>query len=507
VIGTPELWTTVAVMGPLVAAMLSLGGGRRSIRAGLALGCLSALTAAAALVLHVLDHGVSRHLLGGWGRPLGIELHVDGLAAGMLAMSALVGTAVSYYAVSYFGDAADPDVHQSPAGRGARFFAPLWLFLWASLNGVYLSGDLFNLYVMLEILGLAAAALVTLAVTAKATQAGMRYLVISLAGSMLFLLGVALLYIGYGTLSLEELGALEPSGALAGWALAAMTVGLAAKTALFPLHAWLPPAHGGAPAPGSAILSALVVKASFYIILRLWMFVFGLGLPGAEAHGALVVMGLLGAGAIVWGSLLALRQVSLKRLIAYSTVAQLGYLFVMFPLLPDLGNPGDGATWNVDAWNGGIYHAFAHAFAKGAMFLAAGSMSYAVADDAIESISGVAHRLPMSFFAFGLGGLSLAGIPPSGGFVAKWLLLSAALQSDQWLWAGVVAVGGLLTLAYVLMVARYALEVKEVPEGFRTVPRRMEWAAMVLAVMAVAMGVRAVEILELLSVGGFAPWR
>jgi multicomponent Na+:H+ antiporter subunit D len=199
--------------------------------------------------------------------------------------------------------------------------------------------------------------------------------------------------------------------------------------------------------------------------------------------------------------------VSLKRLIAYSTVAQLGYLFVMLPLLPEVGNPVEGSTWNADAWNGGIYHALSHALAKAAMFLAAGSMSYAVADDAIESISGVARRLPMSFLAFGLGGLSLAGVPPSGGFVAKWLLLNAALDSGQWFWATVVAVGGLLTLAYVLMVARYALEVKPVPTGFRPVPRRMEWAAMALALLAVLLGVRAVEILDVLSVGGFLPWR
>jgi multicomponent Na+:H+ antiporter subunit D len=499
-----ELWSTLAVMGPLVAALLSLGGGRRSIRLGLGLGSATALTSSLGLYLTVMDQGVVRHALGGWGRPLGIELHLDGLATLMVAMTAVVGSAVSLYAVSYFGDAADPRVRQSPAGRGARFFAPLWLFLWSSLNGVFLSGDLFNLYVMLEILGLAAAAIVTLAVTGKATQAGMRYLLISLTGSMLFLLGVALLYLGYGTLSLEELASMEPSGPLAAWALAAMTAGLAAKTALFPLHAWLPPAHAGAPAPGSALLSALVVKASFYIIIRLWFYVYGLGVPGAETERALLIMGLLGAGAILWGSILALRQVSLKRLIAYSTVAQLGYLFVMFPLLPELGAP---EIWNANAWNGGMVHALSHALAKAAMFLAAGSMSYAVSDDAIDSISGVAHRLPMSFLAFGLGGLSLAGIPPSGGFAAKWLLLTAALESGQWFWAGLIAVGGLLTLAYVLMVARFALQVKESPEEFRNVPRRMEWAAMILAGLAVLLGLRAVEILELLAIGGIGPWR
>ncbi len=140
------------------------------------------------------------------------------------------------------------------------------------------------------------------------------------------------------------------------------------------------------------------------------------------------------------------------------------------------------------------------------MFLAAGNMTYAVADDAIESISGVARRLPMSLLAFGLGGLSLAGVPPSGGFLAKWLLLGAALEEGRWIWAVVIAVGGLLTLAYVLMVAREAFDAPEDPGDFRAVPSRMEWAALALALLAVLLGFRGVEIMELLQVGGAGPW-
>jgi formate hydrogenlyase subunit 3/multisubunit Na+/H+ antiporter MnhD subunit len=382
----------------------------------------------------------------------------------------------------------------------------LSLFLWAGLNGVFLSGDLFNLYVMLEIVGLSAAALVTLAVTAKATEAGMRYLFVSLSGSMLFLAGIAILYLAQGTLSLEQLAEARPSGLASAAALALMTAGLAAKTALFPLHAWLPPAHAAAPAPASAILSALVVKSAFYVVVRLWLFVFGLTRPGAEAQGALVLMGTLGAGAIVWGSVMALRQVSLKRLIAYSTVAQLGYLFVMFPLLTQPSAGAAPGVWSFDAWSGGIYHALCHGLAKAAMFLPAGNMTYAVADDAIESISGVARKLPMSLLAFGLGGLSLAGVPPSGGFLAKWLMLGAALESGRWIWAVVIAVGGLLTVAYVLMVAREAFDAPEDPGDFRSVPARMEWTALALALLAVLLGLRGVEIMELLGVGGAGPW-
>jgi len=501
-----EVWTTLVIVAPLAGALLSLRGGRWAILAGLMVGASGALLGSAALARIVYADGPVRHLLGGWGRPLGIELLADGLSVVFLALTAVVGTAVSLYASVYFGDIAPPGGPRSPAARGARFFAPLSLFLWAGVNGAYLSNDLFNLYVMLEIVGLSATALVTLAVTAKATEAGMRYLLVSLSGSMLFLLGIAILYIAHGTLSLEELAALGPSGPGASVALAVMTVGLAAKTALFPLHAWLPPAHAAAPAPASAILSALVVKVSFFILARLWLWVYGATLPGSGAGAALQVLGVLGAAAVVWGSVLALRQTSLKRLIAYSTVAQLGYLFVMFPLLVPAGGDAGTEAWRADAWGGGIYHALSHGLAKAAMFLAAGNMSYAVAGDAIRSISGVARRLPMSLLAFGLAGLSLAGIPPSGGFIAKWLLLSAALETGRWPWAVVIAGGGLLTLAYVLIVARQAFHDADAPQDFRAVPKRMEWTAVALALMAVLLGVRAVEVLELLSAGS-APWR
>lgn len=489
------LWSAVAVMGPLLAGILALRGHPANLRAGLALGTATALGSVVGLWLAMAEDGPGYHSLGGWGAPLGIELRIDGLAVAMLAVTAVVGTAVGVYATGYFGDISHLEVRESPAGRGARYFAPLWLFLWAALNGIYLSGDLFNLYVSLEILGLSAAALVTLAVTSRSTVAGMRYLLISLVGSMLFLLGVALLYTSEGTLSLRVLTAAPLDGALPILALGVMTAGLAAKTALVPLHGWLPPAHAAAPAPASAVLSALVVKGSFYILLRLWGQVFA---PGVE--DGRMVLGILGGIAILWGSVLALRQVSLKRLIAYSTVAQLGYLFVLFPLLFEASG-----EWSRDAWTGGVYHLLGHALAKAAMFLAAGSMTYAVARDDIPSIAGVAHRLPMTFLAFGLGGLSLAGIPPTAGFVAKWLLLRAALDQGQWGWALVMAIGGLLTVAYVLMVLRYAAQSAEGPGEFRPVPRRMEWAAMSLALVAVALGFRATEILSLVEPAGLLP--
>ncbi len=487
----PVVWISLLVFGPLVAALLALEGRPRFIRFGLALGSGASLVGSAGLWWTVAGSGPVRHALGGWSAPLGIELRADGLSVGMLALTAVVGSAVSLYSTAYFGSLSEVRASPPAKHRATRFFAPLWLLLWPSLNGIYLSGDLFNLYVTLEILGLTAAAMVTLAATSRASTAAMRYLVLSLMGSLLFLSGVALLYVTYGALSLEALAAASSTELLPAVALAVMTVGLAVKTALFPFHGWLPPAHASAPAPGSALLSALVVKASFYILLRLWVDVYG-----DPTAAGLLVLGLLGAAAILWGSILALRQVSLKQLVAYSTVAQLGYLFVMFPLLwPQTGG------WGAEAWAGGLLHGLSHGVAKAAMFLAAGCITYAVARDDLPSLSGLAHRLPVSFFAFGVAGMGLAGIPPSGGFVAKWLMLRSAAGTGQWGWVLVIGVGGVLTAAYVLLVIRSGLGRSEADEPVRPVPRRMEWTALGLALLGVVMGLWPNEILALLEVG------
>ena len=185
---------------------------------------------------------------------------------------------------------------------------------------------------------------------------------------MLYLLGAALLYGAYGTLDIVLLSARIRPSPIAWAAATLMTVGLLAKTALFPLHLWLPPAHAGAPAPASAVLSALVVKGSFILVVRLWFDV----MPGLLTGAAAQILAALGAAAIVFGSVLALRQARLKMLIAYSTVAQIGYLFLMFPLA------GGRRRLRLGAWTGGILQAISHACAKAAMFMAAGLIAEAL---------------------------------------------------------------------------------------------------------------------------------
>jgi formate hydrogenlyase subunit 3/multisubunit Na+/H+ antiporter MnhD subunit len=420
-------WLALAIALPLIGATLAAALPSRAGAVGLFAG---ALTTAAALMTAYLvaEAGPLRSDLGGWGAPLGIALAADGLSAVLLAMANLVSLGISVYALDYF------------AAGSRRHFWPLWLLLWASLNGLFLAADLFNLYVTLELLGISAAALGALTGRREAVAANLRYLLVGLLGSMTYLLGVALVYTGAGALDLGLAAASLASGPLAWAAFALMVGGLLLKAALFPLHFWLPPAHAQAPAPVSAALSALVVKAAVYLVLRLWLDLFG---PVA-GPGAAVLLGVLGSGAVVWGSWRAFRAERLKLLAAYSTVAQVGYLFLFFPLMTAAGPPEQQRLLGAL-----VLLALTHGFAKAGLFLAAGLLQKSAGHDRIDELGPAIQSLPAVAFALGLAGVALIGLPPSGTFTAKWILLAESVGSGQWWWVLVVAVGTLLASAYV----------------------------------------------------------
>jgi multicomponent Na+:H+ antiporter subunit D len=494
-------WTVII---PLTGAALTFLLGRRFTAP---IGLLTAgatLVAAGALVFGVWTEGALRHDLGGWGAPLGIDLIADGLSAVMIIMTAVVGALVSWYGWSYFGKSTEDEADERSRWSPRDSFWPLWLFLWTALNVIFLSGDIFNIYVGLELMGLAAVALVILAKERAALVAGMRYFLAALIGSLAYLMGVALIYATTSTLEIGLAGARLESETITWAAFALMTAGLMLKTALFPLHFWLPPAHASAPAPVSAILSALVIKASFYLVLRFWIDLF----PELSTRMTAQFIGLLGSAAIVWGSIQAIRQTRLKLLIAYSTVAQVGYLCLLFPLLlPSEGMVADGLVWNFTAFDGGIYQALSHALAKAAMFMAAGTIIYSMGQvDQMPQMGGVAGALPVTTFAFGLAGVSLMGLPPSGGFVAKWLLLNGAVDTGQWWWAAIILLGGLLAAVYVFLFLGQAFRPADEGVTFQPVPRGMELSALLLAIGSLLLGLRATEILELLRIGiGPAP--
>lgn len=414
---------------------------------------------------------------GGWDAPLGITLRNDGLALVMLAVTAGVGFIISSYATAYFSTRRhDPD--------RARYFWPLWLFLWGGCNALFISGDLFNLYVTLELVTLASVTLVALEGGAKASNAALRYLFIGLIGSLAYLLGVAILYGTYATVDLNLLAEVVTNTRLNHAAMALMVTGLLLKSALFPMHFWLPQAHAMAPAPVSALLSALIIKTAFIVLLRLWFMVFPALEPVAIGH----LLGLLGSGAIVWGSLMALRQERLKLLIAYSTVAQVGYLFLVFPLARDEAAAA--------AWAGCVLFILAHACGKAAMFLVAGTIHHTAGHDRISQLAGAGGPVGVLVVVFALAAVTIIGLPPSGGFFAKWLLISAALATGQWSYLLVMLIGSLLAAAYIVRVLSWAfLDIKR--SHYPAIPWVMKWPPMLLAVISLIFGLIAYHPLQL----------
>ncbi len=469
-------WEVLMIMLPLVGALLSFMFHRNAVVIGIVT-ALTIVISTAGLTNTLVSAGEQQHLVGGWGAPLGIRLRADGLSMLMLWMATIVGLGVSLYSVGWFRN----DLQKR------TIFWPLFLLMWTALNALFLSADLFNLYVTLELLGLSAVALAALAGGADALVGAMRYLLVSLLGSLLYLLGVAMLYHAYGSVDIALVAErLTPSEA--SWsALALITAGLLLKTALFPMHFWLPPAHASAPVPVSALLSALVIKATFYLMLRLWLELFD-----AVADNLDTLFGLLGAAAVLWGSLQALRQTRLKLLIAYSTVAQIGYLFVAFPLAGAAGS---------SAWNGMIYLALSHALAKAAMFMAAGNLLRHAGHDRIGELDLVTQRLPLSVAAFALGGMSIMGLPPSGGFIAKWWLLEAALGQGMWGWALILILGGILAAAYVFKVVGFAFTKAKAPHEACAVPLSMEWTALMLALGSLLLGLFVLPPITILGIG------
>lgn len=421
--------------------------------------------------------------LADWAIPLGIELRVDAMSAVFLALTAAVGAAISVYAL-------DDRV------TGGRFFWPLWLALWAGLNAVYVSGDLFNIYVALELLTLAAVSLVALGGRSAAAPA-LRYLFIAVVGSLLFLLAVALLYGQTGTLDLQMVAERAESGTVLAAALALAAVGLATKMALFPGHTWLPVAHPAAPAAVSAALSALVVKASLYVIWRLWS---TLGTVEPAATTLASGIGVLGAVAVFFGGAMALRRRKLKQIIAYSTIAQVGYLAVVLALVTS-SVPPEAA---VAGWTGGLLLVLAHGVAKAAMFMAAGTLTIAYGSDRLSRLTGAVSAQPLAVSALAIGGISLAGLPPTFGFVAKWHLLSSAVGSGQWWWIPVLLVGGLLTFAYTAKMIRATFnpipEEQTVPR-VTTVPMLLSVVPFVLALASVVLGFFAADVVGAIASG------
>lgn len=446
-------------------------------------GLLLTLSVNVLLAINDTSTPIIRYAFAGWSQPLGIELQVYSFTALMVTLASLLVFVLSIYSSVYF----------TSRDKSARFW-PLWWMLVAGLNALFLSSDIFNIYVAFELIGLSAVALIAIENNKAALTAALRYLLVSLLGSLCFLLAVALLYREYGTLDLVQLASLATDSTSSTAALLLITVGLSLKTALFPLHFWLPAAHASASAPVSAVLSALVVKGSFYLIVRFWLDI----LAPAASDSGLIMLGVFGAGAIIWGSTQALFASRLKVMVAYSTVAQIGYLFLLFPLM--VGNAQVNAFEGAAA--GAItYLIVAHATAKSAMFMAAGNIMRIAGHDNIKQLKGLVRSSPLSVFTFAIAGASLIGLPPSAGFIAKWLLLRSSIDSGQWWWVIIILSGGLLAAAYVFKFLNLAFAKYDDSAGTSTLIHKispiMPLCAFALALLTIVLGFNAQWLLDI----------
>ncbi|MCE8016173.1 NADH-ubiquinone oxidoreductase [Halomonas sp. MCCC 1A17488] len=417
-----------------------------------------------------------------------LHWRLNGLTLVLLLLTQAIVLASALYAPSYLREMAQA------SRRGQAGFWPLLGVLAASLSLIWVAADLLLLYIGLEVMGLAVVGLLLLPGKADALVAGLRYLLLALVGSLAYLLGSALLLGAWGRLDLAGLAEAAEPGALPWVAVALLSAGLLLKAAVFPLHAWLVPVHGAAWIPISALHAGLVVKASFFIALQLWLVL----VPAAASAAALI--GVMAAGAVTWGGVMAWRAATLKEVVAWSTVSQLGYLLLAFPLLV-----GSGKAVAALAWDGTWLQLAAHGLAKAAMFLAAGNLILATGEARVEGLAGASRRFPLSLLSFGMAAISLVGLPPSMGFTAKWLLLHAALAGGHWAWMAVLAIGTLLSAAYVFRIFRYSF-IEDAPESeYRRVPWGMELIALLLALAALLLGLAADWPLSLLRGAGGEP--
>jgi multicomponent Na+:H+ antiporter subunit D len=379
-----------------------------------------------------LDVGALTHPVGGWAAPLGIEYVLDPLSGFIAVLVGVIGLMVVLFPTSVgFGIEAD---------RGV-FLYPLVLLLLGALFGVAMAGDLFNLFVSLEIYSIASYALIALGGPAAAV-ASFRYLLIGTVGSSLYLLGVGFVYFTTGTLGMESVG--PPLEALTGSpttaaATALIVIGLGTKMAIFPLHVWLPDAHSHAPPAVAALLASVQVKVAAYALIRILLDVFPPGYV-VDDLPVLTMLTWFGAAGIVVGSVMAIRQDEVKRMLAYSTVAQLGYIAVGI----GLGTP--------TALVGALLHVLNHAVMKACMFFVAGGVQDRTGAKKIADYAGLGRRMPATMTAFTIAAISMVGLPPTAGFVSKWFLVAGAVETDRWVVAAVIVGASVLTLLYFLRI-------------------------------------------------------
>ncbi len=456
------------VVLPLAGAFISALLGRRLRGLPTVLGSLTPvllLVLSLVAVFSVRSETTLVYHLGGWRPPIGIAMVVDGFTAFMLVTVNLVAAAIALYARDYMERYTSKDM-----------FYTLVLLMLAGMNGVIVAGDLFNLFVFLEIATVASYALVAFGTERHALEAAFKYAVMGTVGSLFILLGIVLLYGLTSTLNMADMRAVlagHTDRDLVLMVTVLFLMGFGLKAALVPFHAWLPDAHPAAPAPISAMLSGVLIKSvGIYALSRILHHVIG---PTPMVSSILLVLGTL---SMVVGVLLAFGQRDMKRLLAYSSISQVGYVVLAIGLGTPLGILG------------GVFHLLNHAVGKALLFLNAGAVEYATDTRDLQEMGGLAQKMPVTGTTSFVAAMSIAGMPPLGGFWSKLLIIMAAVQAGHLgyaLWAVIVSV---FTLALFVTVMKDTF-FGALPQrwgGIMEVPGGMQAAMVALALICVASG-------------------
>lgn len=379
----------------------------------------------------VHSQGVLEYAMGGWPAPWGIVYRVDELTCFVLLIVSGIAATVFPYAMKSVE--AEIPSHNQPL-----FYTALLLCM-AGLLGIVITGDAFNIFVFLEISSLSAYTLLAQGADRRSLTSTYQYLVMGTVGGTFILIGVGLLYMITGTLNImdiaQRLQGLENSGVLRA-ALAFLIVGTGLKLALFPLHLWLPNAYTYAPSVVTAFIAATATKVAVYMLLRFVFAIFGYEFSFNVMPLGEILM-VLGSVAIVSASLSAIYQSNIKRMLAYSSVAQIGYITLGIGLATATGLTAS------------IVHLFNHALIKAALFMSLGAMMFHKGAVDLSRLKGLGKEMPWTSAAFVLGGLSLIGVPLTVGFVSKWYLVLGALENDLWWVALIILFGSLLAVIYI----------------------------------------------------------
>ncbi|RLW69471.1 MAG: cation:proton antiporter [gamma proteobacterium symbiont of Stewartia floridana] len=419
------------VVVPLIAAPLVavLPRGRLPWAVSFAVSVVCAVLAGIQL-WSVLQGGVISYELGGWAPPWGIEYRID-------AVNAFVALIVSVIAALTLPYALHSAEREIPEEKIPTFYSALLLCL-TGLLGITQTGDIFNVFVFLEISSLSSYALISLGKSRQAFTSSYQYLIMGTIGATFYLIGVGLLYSQTGTLNMQDMANILPTVLHLNTVVTGFTfimVGIALKLALFPLHLWLPNAYTYAPTVVTVFLAATATKVAVYVMLRILFTVFPQTFTIATPADELFIVA--GMAGVLSASVYAIYQKNIKRLLAYSSVAQIGYMALGI---------GFATTTGLMAT---LIHLFNHALMKGALFMAIGAIIYRIDSCRIDQIHGLGRAMPWTFGAIVIGGLSLVGVPGTAGFISKWYLVTAALEQSAWIPVAVILIGSLLAVVYV----------------------------------------------------------